>query len=47
MQSGRANIRVNSDDYYGGLRCGTTLDVWLNNHWEPTRIEMGNRGCHL
>ena len=30
MQSGRADIRFNSDDCYGGLHCGTTMDIWLN-----------------
>lgn len=44
MQSGCADIRFNSDDCYGGLHCGTTMDIWLNDHWVPTRIEMGKRG---
>nr|WP_298029256.1 DUF5348 domain-containing protein [uncultured Dysosmobacter sp.] len=40
MQSGRADIHFNSDDCYGGLHCGTTMEVWWNDHWKPTRIEM-------
>ena len=27
MQSGRADIRFNSDNCYGGLHCGTTIDI--------------------
>ena len=44
MQSGRADIRFNSDDCYGGLHCGTTMDIWLNEQWVPTRIEMNSSG---
>lgn len=47
MQSGRVDIRFNSDDCYGGLHCGTTMDIWLNEQWVPTRIEMGSRGWFL
>lgn len=47
MQSGRADIRFNSDDCYGGLHCGTTMDIWLNGKWVPTRIEMDGRGWYL
>ena len=46
-QSGRADIRFNSDDCYGGLHCGTTMDIWLNEQWVPTRIEMDSRGWYL
>ena len=47
MQSGRADIRFNSDDCYGGLHCGTTMDIWLNEQWIPTRIEMNSSGWYL
>ena len=47
MQSGRADIRFNSDDCYGGLHCGTTMDIWLNGQWVPTRIEMNGSGWFL
>ena len=42
MQSGRADIRFNSNDCYGGLHCGTTDGQWI-----PTRIEMDSRGWFL
>ena len=44
MQSGRADIRFSSDDCYGGLHCGTTMDIWLNERWVPTHIEMDSCG---
>ncbi len=47
MQSGRADIRFNSDDCYGGLHCGTTMDIWLNERWVPTHIEMDSCGWFL
>lgn len=47
IQSGRADIRFNSDDCYGGLHCGTTMDVWLNDHWIPARIEMSGQEWYL
>lgn len=47
MQTGRADIRFGSDDCYGGLHCGTTMDIWLNEHWVPTRIEMNSSGWYL
>jgi hypothetical protein len=47
MQSGRADIRFNSDDCYGGLHCGTTMDILLDGQWVPTRIEMGKCGWYL
>ena len=28
--TGRMDIRFGLDEYYGGLRCGTTMDVELN-----------------
>ena len=47
MQSGRADIRFNSDDCYGGLHCGTAMYIWLNERWVPTRIEMDSCGWFL
>ena len=44
MQTGRADIRFSSDDCYGGLRCGATMDIWLNEQWVSTHIEMNNNG---
>lgn len=41
-QSGRMDIRFGLEDYYGGLHCGTGMDVLINGEWIPTRIEMGN-----
>ena len=26
-------------DRYGGLSCGTPMDVWFKGQWTPTRIE--------
>lgn len=41
LQSGRMDIRFSLEDYYGGLHCGTTMDVNIDGKWIPTRIEMG------
>ena len=27
---------------YGGLHCGTAMEVLINDEWVPTRIEYGN-----
>ena len=40
--TGRMNIRFGLEEYYGGLHCGTTMDVQLNGKWVPTRIEMAD-----
>lgn len=40
-KTGRIDIRFGLDDYFGGLHCGTCLDVLVNDEWVPTRIEMG------
>ena len=40
--TGRMDIRFSSNNYYGGLHCGETLDVKINGRWVSTRIEMGN-----
>ena len=39
-ESGRMDIRFSLDDYYGGLSCGTRMDVLIDDEWIPTRIEM-------
>lgn len=36
----RMDIRFGLEDYYGGLHCGTTMEVFVKNKWIPTRIEM-------
>lgn len=38
--TGRMDIRFSLEEFYGGLHCGTGLDVLLNDEWVPTRIEM-------
>ena len=35
----RYDIRFGLEDYYGGLHCGTCMDVLVKNKWIPTRIE--------
>ncbi len=47
MQKGRSDIRFSSDDCYGGMHCGTTMGIWLNERWVSTRIEMDSRGWFL
>lgn len=37
----RMDIRFGCEDYYGGLHCGTTMDVLIESDWVPTRIEKG------
>lgn len=39
-KSDRMDIRFGLEEYYGGLHCGTTMDVFIKNRWVPTRIEM-------
>lgn len=41
-ESGRMDIRFGLDDYYGGLHCGTTMEVLIDGKWIPTRIEMSD-----
>lgn len=41
-ESGRMDIRFSLDHYYGGLRCGTRMDVLIDEEWIPTRIEMSD-----
>lgn len=39
----RMDIRFNLENYYGGLHCGTGMEVLLDNEWVPTRIEFGDQ----
>ena len=52
QKSERMDVRFGLEDYYGGLHCGTCMDVFgclcapggevlENNRWKPTRIEYG------
>ena len=36
------DIRFGLEEYYGGLHCGTTMDVLVQNRWITTRIEMAD-----
>lgn len=36
----RMDIRFGLEDYYGGLYCGETMEVFVKNKWIPTRIEL-------
>lgn len=38
----RMDIRLSLNKYYGGLHCGKTMDVKINDKWKPTRIEYDN-----
>ena len=42
QKSERMDVRFGLEDYYGGLHCGTCMDVFVNNRWKPTRIEYGS-----
>ena len=39
----RMDIRFDLDDYYRGLHCGTSMEVFVNNKWVPTRIEINDQ----
>ena len=39
-RSGRMDIRFGLEEYYGGLHCGTGMEVMLDGKWVRTRIEM-------
>ena len=41
-QTERMDIRFENKEIYGGLHCGTTMEVLINDEWVPTRIEYGN-----
>ena len=43
----RMDIRFSCEEYYGGLHCGTTMDVWLDDRWQPARIEKDSNGWFL
>ena len=45
-ETDRIDVRFGLEDYYGGLHCGTTMDVNINGKWVPTRIEMGDDWYH-
>lgn len=47
VENDRIDIRFSCEDFFGGLLCGTTMDVWLDDQWEPTRIEKGDAGWYL
>ena len=38
----RIDIRFDLDDYYGGLHCGETFDVFIDGEWVSTRIEKSS-----
>ena len=40
--SGRMNIRLGLNDYYGFLSCGTRMEVQIDGEWIPTRLEMAD-----
>ena len=42
QQSERMDVRFGLEEYYGGLHCGTTLEVFYNGEWIPTRIECAD-----
>ena len=44
-KTGRMDIRFGINDYYGGLSCGTHLQVLIDGEWIPTRIEMEEGWC--
>ena len=39
QKTDRMDVRFNLEEYYGGLHCGTCMEVFVNNRWKPTRIE--------
>ena len=38
--SNRFDIRFDINDYYGGLYCGDSFEVFADGKWTSTRIEM-------
>lgn len=38
----RFDVLYEEGNSYGGLHCGTTMEVLINDEWVPTRIEYGN-----
>ena len=43
----RVDVRYSDGSSYGGLHCGTTLEVFYNGEWIPTRIECETTGTLL
>lgn len=42
-QTGRLDILFETKGlFYGGLHCGTTMEVLINGTWIPTRIEYAD-----
>ncbi|MCM1508730.1 MAG: DUF5348 domain-containing protein [Ruminococcus flavefaciens] len=41
-ESGRMDIRFSLEEYYGGLHCGTDMDVHIDGKWIHTRIELSD-----
>ena len=39
QQSDRMDVRFGLEDYYGGLHCGTCMDVKIGSKWKSTWIE--------
>ncbi|WP_312070417.1 DUF5348 domain-containing protein [Anaerotignum propionicum] len=39
FEADRYDIRFDIGDYYGGLHCGDTFEVFANGEWKLTRIE--------
>lgn len=48
-ESERMDVRFGLEEYYGGLHCGTCMDVFVGNRWKATRIEYdwGDKGWYL
>lgn len=46
-ESGRYDIRSGLNEYYGGLHCGQSFEVFDGKHWKPTRIEMDSAGTGI
>ena len=38
----RFDVLYKEGNSYGGLHCGTVMEVLINDEWIPTRIEYGN-----
>lgn len=41
LDSDHRDIRLDLDEYYGGLHCGQCFDVLAHGKWIPTRLEKG------
>ena len=38
----RFDVLYEEGNSYGGLHCGTAMEVLINDEWIPSRIEYGN-----